>query len=193
MKQNSSTLLPEPLWSQGRPHGYVGVPKPVQSWLTDTGSLTRRVIQHCDGGCFRVRLLRQDWGRPLNSERQVLGMRRGLLALIRDVVLMCDETPWVFARTLIPVTTFKGSARRLMQLGERPLGAVLFSDPKVSRGTTQIARLYPGNTLFDIARQQLSETPDHLWGRRTLFYVGHRPLLVNELFLPGLPMRSLSD
>ncbi|MET0066516.1 MAG: chorismate lyase [Candidatus Thiodiazotropha sp.] len=188
MKHNSRTVLAEPLWSQGRPHAYVGIPSPVQSWLTDTGSLTRRVIQHCDGGCFRVRLLRQEWGRALNSERQVLGMRPGLLALIRDVVLACDETPWVFARTLIPVTTLQGSARRLMQLGERPLGAVLFSDPKVSRGTTQIARLHPGNMLFDIAREQLTATPEYLWGRRTLFYIGKRPLLVNELFLPGLPM-----
>jgi chorismate lyase len=190
LKQNRTSLLSEPLWSQGRPHAYLGIPKPAQSWLTDTGSLTRRVIQHCTGGGFRVRLLQQTWGTPLNSERQVLGMRHGLLAMIRDVALLCDETPWVFARTLIPATTLKGSARRLMQLGERPLGAVLFSDPKVSRGTTQIARLYPGNALYDIAREQLRVTPEYLWGRRTLFYVRHRPLLINELFLPGLPMGS---
>ncbi len=192
MKSNRTTILPEPLWSQGRPHAYLGIPKPVQSWLTDTGSLTRRVIQHCMGGHFRVNLLQQTWDTPLNSERQVLGMRRGLLAMTRDVALLCDETPWVFARTLIPVTTLKGSARRLMRLGERPLGAVLFSDPKVSRGTTQIARLYPGNALFDIAREQLNETPEYLWGRRTLFYMERHPLLVNELFLPGLPMEPLS-
>jgi chorismate lyase len=161
----------------------------MQSWLGDTGSLTQRVIQHCDNRSFRVRLLRQRWGAPLNSERRLLRLRRGAVALLRDVELQCDDVPWVFARTLIPVTTLKGSARRLMQLGERPLGAVLFSDPGVTRGSTQITQLRPGHTLFDIACEHYAEPPQLLWGRRTLFYLSKRPLLVNELFLPDLPVQ----
>ncbi|MCU7922652.1 MAG: chorismate lyase [Candidatus Thiodiazotropha sp. (ex Dulcina madagascariensis)] len=160
-------------------------------WLRDTGSLTRRVIQACDKGTFRVRLLHQGWGTPLYSERRILNMRRGVVAMVRDVELLCNEHPWVFARTLIPITSLRGSARRLMQLGEKPLGAVLFSDPKVSRGSTQIAQLLPGHPLFSTACNHLNETPASLWGRRTLFYVANnRPLLVNEIFLPGLPMEA---
>jgi chorismate--pyruvate lyase len=117
-------------------------------------------------------------------------MRHRQLVLVRDVVLLCNDVPWVFARTLIPAKTLQGPARHLMQLGERPLGAVLFSDPKVTRGATQIARLHPGHTLFDSACKQLKQAPELLWGRRTLFYVGRRPLLVNELFLPSLPMKK---
>jgi chorismate--pyruvate lyase len=115
-------------------------------------------------------------------------MRQGLVALVRDVVLLCDDAPWVFARTLIPVSTLKGPARRLMLLGEKPLGAVLFSDPKVIRGNTLFARLTPGHTLFDVACEHLEHQPERLWGRRTLFYLANRPILVNELFLPELPM-----
>ncbi|MCU7906077.1 MAG: chorismate lyase [Candidatus Thiodiazotropha sp. (ex Epidulcina cf. delphinae)] len=163
----------------------------MQLWLRDTGSLTRRVIQACDKGTFRVRLLHQGWGTPLNSERRILNMRRGVVAMVRDVELLCNENPWVFARTLIPVTSLRGSARRLMQLGEKPLGAVLFSDPKVSRGSTQIAQLLPGHPLFSAACNHLDVTPASLWGRRTLFYVANdRPLLVNEIFLPGIPMEA---
>jgi chorismate--pyruvate lyase len=115
-------------------------------------------------------------------------MRQGLLAMVRDVVLICDDSPWVFARTLIPASTLKGPARRLMLLGEKPLGAVLFSDPKVIRGNTMFARLTPGHTLFDVACEHLEHQPELLWGRRTLFYLAKRPILVNELFLPELPM-----
>jgi chorismate--pyruvate lyase len=112
------------------------------------------------------------------------------LALIRDVVLHCDASPWVFARTLIPASTLKGPARRLMLLGERPLGAVLFSDPKVRRGSTMFAKLNPGHALFDTACVHLQQRPELLWGRRTLFYVGLKPILVNEIFLPDLPMQK---
>jgi chorismate--pyruvate lyase len=112
------------------------------------------------------------------------------MMLIREVELLCDETPWVFARTLIPATSLQRSVRRLTQLGERPLGAVLFSDPKVIRGETQYARLQQRHTLFQGACEHLTAAPETLWGRRTLFTISARPLLVNEIFLPDIPLRE---
>jgi chorismate--pyruvate lyase len=109
-----------------------------------------------------------------------------MIALVRDVELRCDAVPWVFARTLIPISSLKGAAQRLTQLGEKPLGAVLFSEPGVNRGATQIARLLPAQPLFEAACNHLPKKPDHLWGRRTLFYLQKKPLLVNEVFLPSL-------
>jgi chorismate--pyruvate lyase len=181
---------PEPIWSDWRQRSNNRIPPPVASWLGDRGSLTQRVIQCCGEGEFKVRLLYQGWGTPLNSEWRILKMRRGMVSLVRDVELQCNDTPWVFARTLIPISTLKGAAQRLTQLGEKPLGTVLFSDPKVVRGATQIACLLPRQSLFETASHHLAEKPDHLWGRRTLFYVGKRPLLVNEIFLPTLPFQG---
>ena len=191
-QRSSKRSLREPHWSDWSQHRY-GIPYEAQVWLRDTGSLTRRIVQCCGSGRFRVRLLKQGWDLPLNSERQALHIRQGRFALVRDVVLLCDDRPWVFARTWIPRTTLQGSARRLVHLGERPLGAVLFSDPQVIRGSTLIARLTLGHTLFDAAKMQLEQSPKQLWGRRTLFYLGRRPLLVNELFLPDLPMQKCGN
>lgn len=166
---------------------FAAVPAGVADWLRDEGSLTRRVVQACGEGQFRVRLLHQAWGSPLYSESKVLRLRRGEATLIREVELLCDGHPWVFARTLIPATSLKGSARRLTQLGEKPLGAVLFSDSRIQRGITQIARLHPRHPLFASAAANLQQQPQTLWGRRTLFYISNRPILVNEIFLPELP------
>jgi chorismate lyase len=182
------STLSEPDWGDWRSQRLREVPAGMQAWLRDTGSLTRRVMLACGEGCFRVRLLHQGWVPPLNSERRLLRTRRGVVMLIREVELLCDEAPWVFARTLIPATSLQRSARRLSRLGEKPLGAVLFSDPKVHRGATQIACLRPKHPLFDAACAHLDGRPDLLWGRRTLFYLQGRPLLVNEIFLPALPL-----
>lgn len=116
--------------------------------------------------------------------------RRGVITLVREVELLCDEQPWVFARTLIPATSLQRSVRRLTQLGEKPLGAVLFSDPKVHRGVTQIARLQPKHPLFDAACIHIDDRPEMLWARRTMFYLAGRPLLVNEIFLPDIPLKD---
>lgn len=146
----------------------------------DEGSLTRRILTRCPRR-FRVVLLDQAWGRPLPGEARILGLRFEARVLIREVELHCDATPWVYARTLIPVATLRRGAR-LGRLGTRPLGEVLFSDPAVRRGSMEMTRFGPAEGPMRIQGHR-----GVLWGRRTLFYIAGHPLLVNEIFLHGLP------
>lgn len=116
-------------------------------------------------------------------------MRRTAACLVREVELLCDEQPWVFARTLIPATSLVGGARRLARLGSKPLGAVLFADPSTKRAAMELARLTRRDPLFAAAVDHLPLRPGQLWGRRTLFWYAGKPLLVNEIFLPTIPPR----
>ena len=184
-KRPSANL--EPNWGSWQVHRGSDVPKGIEDWLLDRGSLTSRLIKASDGE-FRVKVLHQGWGRPLYSESQLLGTRRAETALVREVELLGHGTPWVFARTLIPASSLSGSARRLANLGSKPLGAVLFSDPGMRRGPIQVARLQPRHPLFVAATSHLEQKPAELWGRRTLFYLAGKPLLVNEVFLPDIPL-----
>lgn len=183
---NLKTSLLEPTWSTLSARQSRDVAGRFFAWLADQGSLTQQVIGACNGR-FKVRVLHQGWGRPLQSESQLLGMSRAETALIREVELRCDEVPWVFARTLIPATSLSGRARRLAYLGNKPLGALLFSEPRTERGLTQVARLLPRHPLYAAAVDHLDEKPHDLWGRRTLYRYFSKPILVNEIFLPDIP------
>jgi chorismate--pyruvate lyase len=176
----------EPRWNDLQSVRRSILPQGVVDWLRDPGSLTARLKGTCPGR-FRVRLLRQEWERPLYSESRVLGMRRGEVAFVREVELLCDHTPWVFARTVIPARSLRGPARHLALLGTRPLGEVLFADPRTRRGPMEIARLQPRHPLFASATAEGAESPKEIWGRRTLFHLSGAPLLVNEIFLPAIP------
>jgi len=182
------TLL-EPVWLDITSHRRSGIPELVYQWLGDTGSLTKRLIDFCQGQ-FSVRLLHQGWGQPLNTESRLLGTRRAETAMVREVELLCDTQPLVFARTLIPATSLTGGARRLAQLGNKPLGAVLFSDPATQRSRIQIARISPRYPLYAAATDHIDHKPTELWGRRTLFLYAGKPILVNEIFLPGVLKES---
>ncbi len=185
--ENKPSANLEPNWGSWKIHRGSDVPMGMEDWLLDCGSLTRRLIKASEGE-FRVRVVHQGWGRPLYSESQLLCTRRAETALVREVELLGHDTPWVFARTLIPASSLRGGARRLANLGEKPLGAVLFSDPSMRRGSIQVARLQPRHPLFAAATSHLEQKPAELWGRRTLFYLAGKPLLVNEIFLPKLPL-----
>ncbi len=157
----------------------------LRCWLFDATSLTRRVQQAC-AGTFSVRVEQQGWGRPRLDEYLALGLRQRRKALIREVHLLCDGRPWVFARTVIPVNTLSGKQRHLAHLGNRPLGAVLFADPHMVRGPVEVAPIQNGHRLYAAAVQGLKRRPEEIWGRRSVFRLGGKPLLVSEYFLPGI-------
>lgn len=175
-----------PRWKFHSCYPSAALPPLLRDWLLDTASLTLRLQQLCPGG-FRVRLLSQSWGRPLRDETRRLGMRPGTLALIRQVQLLCREQAWVYARTVMPVASLSGRVRRLAHLGTRPLGGMLFADPNLERGGVELARLGTGQAMHAAATCHLAPRPGAIWGRRTVFRLDGKPLLVSEIFLPDFP------
>lgn len=117
----------------------------------------------------------------------MLGMGYDGQAIIRQVLLHCDDHPWVYARSVIPATSMRGKLKRLAHLGTRPLGAMLFADPGMRRGVVELARITSDQLLYSNALQYAREGTDAIWGRRSVFRIGGKPLLVSEIFLPGFP------
>lgn len=161
------------------------LPLKLKPWLLDTGSLTQRLITSCDGS-FCVRVIRQHWASPLLNESRRLRMPRGKLALIREVHLLCDDQPWVFARTVIPAKTLRGPLRRLAHLQNKSLGAILFANKSIVRTGLEIAHIDKDQQIYKLATGHLALTSQPVWGRRSVFSLHHHPLLVSEIFLPQI-------
>lgn len=173
----------EPVWRPKRQVRTIGLEPKLSKWLFDSSSLTERLIQACSGS-FSVQVIYQGWEHPMRNEAQRLGIRLSNYALVRQVHLLCNDQPWVFARTVIPACTLTGKQRRLSKLGKKPLGAVLFADKSMKRTEMEIACIWPGQPLFQLATRHLPEDLHPIWGRRSVFYLNNHPLLVSEIFLP---------
>ena len=174
----------EPVW---RPRSLLRRGRvPARDWrcLVDPASLTQRVVTAC-AGRFRVHVIDQHWMRPLRNEARALGVPMTQYALVRQVFLMCDDEPWVYARTVIPASTLTGRLRQLSKLRSRSLGAFLFADPTMSREELHIVQLTARDKLFRRATVRLKHKPEAVWGRRSVFRLSDKPLLVSEIFLPA--------
>jgi chorismate--pyruvate lyase len=148
----------------------------ARDWLLDQESLTRRLRERW-GTTFRVQVTAHLWTPPARDEVRLLGLKAGAQALIREVQLCDGEEPYVCARTVIPGSTLTGKHRRLACLGSRPLGAAIFADPSLRREKLDVARVGPGDPVFPGLHEQA-------WGRRSLFTLEAKPLIVYEVFLP---------
>ena len=175
----STVTIHSPDWRPADQWLHQAVPGPWRRHLLERGSLTRHLSDLCDEG-LSVRLLGQHIALPTVVERRALAMPARQWGLVREVVLLGDGVPWVFARSIIPVTTMTGRLRLLRKLDTRPLGELLFALPGMRRGDIELARV-SGATL----PPGLTGADDSLWGRRSVFHLDDKPLLVAEIFLAG--------
>lgn len=156
------------------------IPASLQSWLFDTSSLTARLINLC-GKDFSVRIISQHWQDLAAEEASAMSLNYARSALIREVLLCCGEQPLVFARTVIPASTLRGAQRRYGNMGTRPLGAMLFADRTMRREDVQVAMLPASHEA-----NQYTGSANRVWGRRSVFRVSGKPLLVSEYFFAEL-------
>jgi chorismate--pyruvate lyase len=190
MNRRAHPCCREPRWHNAAAFG-AGPPDSLRHWLLDDGSLTRRLRKICNGG-FRVEILHQGWAYPMVNESRSLKIKLHRRVFSREVLLYCGSRAMVYARTVIPAITLKGRLSRLAYLGNKPLGEILFTDPRIQRGNLEIARVRSGELLFEKALQaalgaQSSgiDAVDAIWARRSAFLYHDKRLLVSEIFLPN--------
>lgn len=166
----------EPRWQTAQQAPRSVLPPQTRAWLLDHGSLTERLSSL---GTFRVKRLYQGWQRPLTSERRLLSQPTRRMALVREVLLLVDDVPVVFARSVFPVTSLTGRLTHLRQLQNTSLGAILFSHPSMRRSPFEVARLDGNSGYLPITQRQSSPA----WGRRSRFQIMGKDLMVSEVFL----------
>ena len=154
----------------------------LNEWLLHTGSLTERLKQRCNE--FRVEVIGENRAELSHSEAQLLNCDEPYIA--REVLLICDEQPWVFARSLLP-ESLVNEHLALANLGNKPLGTIIFNDPNMLRTPFQVANFDNDSDLCHKlgTAMPVSKT---LWGRRSLFTRDQHKLMVAEIFLPHSPV-----
>lgn len=157
-------------------------PQSLRVWLHDRTSLTQR-LQTLSQQHFSVTVLKQCWEKPRLTEAQRLNIPLHELALVREVILHGYDTPWVYARSVLPLRTLEGSLRFLRQWDNKPLGALLFRNHRIRRERPLVQQCTHSSLP---AMLQKNIAPTLLWGRSSVFWHSQRNLLVSETFLPSL-------
>ncbi len=113
---------------------------------------------------------------------------------LREVILWGDDTPWVFARSIIPAALNNGE---LLDLGEQPLGQRIFNDERFVRSQFEMCQVnsealckqLPAKVTAAVKRSKCANVGP-LFGRRSAFHFLEHRLSVAEIFLPLAPAYS---
>ncbi len=158
--------------------------------LTEKGSLTG-LIGRVMGRAPVLNCLSQGKAFANSMERELLQTESRVYSHIREITMGTNQQTWLFARSVIPLATLKGSARRLTNIGNMPLGKILFGRAhNAVRREMQVELINPPISLRDtffIPEDFL------LWQRRSIFELDSGPLMISEIFLPDSPVYLTVD
>lgn len=139
--------------------------KYIKSWLLEDGPITKKIKS---SEVFKLNLLIDEIDKVEDSEADFLGENLGMIKT-REVILMGNDEPKVFARSLIPLITIEKGFAKLGELGTKPLGDILFEKEIFKRTKIVFAKFRNDKKLF--------------WGRKSKYIVNSHPLSVMEVFL----------
>ena len=156
----------------------------LREWLLYRQSMTQRLREHCHN--VEVEVLQHQIQLPQREEAQTLGLKPRQCVLVREIIMHCDGSPWLYGRTIIPRDFLRGPNKDFAKLGSRPIGEILFGDPKIHRSAFEITQLSSQHKEHQLLRHYWQQAPTHLWARRSQFYRGKHSLLLLEVFLPNI-------
>ncbi|SFV59037.1 Chorismate--pyruvate lyase [hydrothermal vent metagenome] len=135
----------------------ISIPNTIKDWLLDETSLTEKLKKTYPN--FNLKVLSQKDTLPYANEEFIVLKKT---PSIREVLLLNEDTPLVFARSIIPYTQ---DTKILCGINNKPLGEILFNSNNIKRSS------------FEITKQ------NNIWGRRATFTLGKTKILVAEFFL----------
>jgi chorismate--pyruvate lyase len=170
-------------WHPAERLGQMDVDAKLRPWLIGKGLLSVRVKEAC-GEQFRLRLVDQ-WSGQLTSSHK-LGLKSADEAgLFREVEISRGDQAWVFAQTVAPDSTLCLHPW-LAEMGDTALDETLTALSGTERGSYEYAWVPVDQPLTERALRGAEVKPVGLWARRTRIALRGAPLLMQEVFLPGM-------
>ena len=141
------------------------VNKNIKSWLVEKGPITKRIKSE---ESFQLNLLKDEISYVEDVEKEFLDVISNNIK-VREVMLMGNNIPRVYAKSLIPIRTIDEGFSKLGKLGTKPLGDILFEKEIFKKTDMVYAQFQNKDSIF--------------WGRKTKYLVKNMPLSVMEVFL----------
>ena len=137
------------------------IPEEVLFWINDNTSLTQKLRNKYSR--FEVKIIRQESSRLYTHELDFFDRNENFV--VREVLLIGNKKPVVFARSVIPISK---DTDKIIEVGNKPLGEILFNDPLIIRKEIEVTNI------------------NGTWGRRSIFNINQTKLLVSEFFLENI-------
>lgn len=170
----------------------VTIPPHVRAHLIDPGSTTAYFKQIAQS--LQVTVCYQGITTKIDPDlKHYMHVDDNDALFLRQVLICGDQQPFMFAHCLMTTSMYQQHQSWLDNLGDRPIGEVLFKRPELQRSTIDIAHLAEGSSYHQSINQIMSIAPSSLWIRRSKLFDATLCIGLTEVFLPRLLQQLRSE
>lgn len=187
MSSVETEALVDVRWIAATEFPWESIPHSFAECLQDTKSLTQR-WRALSQNNLHHELASEGWQDCTPDELQPLAstISTGNGCWTREIIFYGNGVPWEWAKTIIPDSSLVDEGLAFINLGNKPIGDILFTDPDLKRSEFEIAQLGADHPYALLIKDRLQLEFDALWARRSLLYFHQKPLLIYEVFLPAV-------
>lgn len=166
-------------------------PASTNHYLSYSHSCTQ-LLKELSANQVMINLLSEDWGKLLDHEKEYIPGQLTQQNWVRSTYWTFKAESWLLARVVLPYETIKQDSQLLTQLGNKPIGEIIYQQPQILRQQIEVAPLdqtpyyHYFNSMIAVTNEMLSSQP---MVRRSLLYFHCKPILVVEIFLHELDNR----
>lgn len=164
-------------------------PDLVRQWLSSSGSMTLAMREVTENQ-LDIKLLSSGMQMISEQEAQLLGIDSDSEVFTREVLMQQEGESLLYGRSIFPSTVPEHAMQVIRELGNEPLGEVLFQANEQPRLSMQYAMVDGDMYLYESLERYLPQT-EPLYARRSLFCYHNELVLVQEIFLTEHPINAL--
>jgi chorismate--pyruvate lyase len=139
------------------------------SWLTEEGSLTERLKKEFDN--VKVEVVYEG---TYSIDKNFY---------VREVILKSNNSPKIFARTLVKQDDLQEAWSSLKHLGSHSLASILFNSPEIHKISVFYKELFLDDSMFAYINSLSPIHKKSLWARRSSWEKQGAYLELIEIFL----------
>ena len=152
--------------------------------MIDDGSLTARLKARYTDFAVRPVLLKN--AKAFTDESALARLESQSACVDSRGFVDGKNQPVVFAHSVLPHASLRGAWHRFGKLGNKPLGAALFANPKVKRTPLEYKKLSACNPISMRVAEHLTNITKSVVGTAFIFSLNCAKILVTEVFLEQL-------
>ena len=145
---------------------------------------------------LKIHIIQECWAQGstlFEDERLALTLSETDKIWLREITMICNNEPWVFARTIIPTQHLNSPFNALINSGQEPIGNLLFSNENIQRQIFSFAAVNEKHAWHQHIKAQTTINEDEpaqlknqYWIRQSQFNAQSDKLLLTECFLPAM-------
>tara|TARA_B100000035_G_scaffold315481_1_gene336835 strand:- start:16663 stop:17214 length:552 start_codon:yes stop_codon:yes gene_type:complete len=157
----------------------------MNQWIKNKSSLTDRIKKIAD---LKIKLVKNNHKNKnlLVSEKKFFPLYKEENIFLREVIIFANESPIMYARTVLPRKYLRGYWNNIKKLNTNSLSKIVYENPSIRRSNFSYLAPSLNNKIYKKINSFKIDDKNLVIGRQSFFGYKRKNILLTEYFFEAI-------